>query len=209
MSHTTPDHQCEEPTQITTGPEDVEFIEDFLSPTEADGVFSKLMAPGAIDWRQDEITLFGRTVRIPRLHAWYGDRPYTYSGMTLDPRAWIPELSKVRARLTEFLGCDFSNVLINLYRDGRDSMGWHRDNEPELGSEPVIASLSLGATRWFRLRHINRAENGEPIVNYELTPGSILVMHGQTQRYWEHSLPKLGKATLCGPRINLTFRKLD
>ena len=166
------------------------------------------MTPGCIDWRQDQISLFGRTVPIPRLQAWFGDQPYTYSGVNLSPQSWIDELSRIRASLTELLAYDFTNVLVNLYRDGQDSMGWHRDNEPELGSEPVIASVSLGAARRFQLRHLDRANNGEPVVNYQLTPGSLLVMAGETQHYWEHCVPKLGKTVQCGPRINLTFRKV-
>lgn len=158
----------------------------------------------SLAWRQEPITLFGKTMLQPRLLAWYGDPQavYRYSGQRHDPLPWTAELMALCARVEELTGARFNSVLANLYRDHRDSMGLHADDEPELGERPVIASLSLGEERVFRLRHRQRKDL-KP-VRVPLTDGSLLVMAGDTQRHWKHEVPKQTRP--CGPRINLTFR---
>lgn len=156
-----------------------------------------------VPWRQETLVIFGRPVKTPRLTCWIGDpgATYTYSGLANRPLPWTPVLTGLRARLEERLQAPFNSVLLNLYRDGRDSMGWHADDEPELGPEPLIASVSLGATRTFRLRHRTL---GLPSVDLELEHGSLLVMRGTTQRDWHHCVPK--RLRVDQPRLNLTFR---
>lgn len=150
------------------------------------------------------IKLFGREVMQPRRVAWVGDRQavYTYSGTRHEPLPWTPVLARLRSELGERTGLAFNGVLCNLYRDGRDSMGWHSDSEPELGPEPLVASLSLGAARRFVLRHRTQ----EHTLPLRLESGSLLLMCGPTQRFYRHALPK--EPGVQGPRINLTFRQL-
>jgi alkylated DNA repair dioxygenase AlkB len=158
-----------------------------------------------IDWREEEILMFGRRVPVPRRVAWHGDpgASYTYSGAEHHPLPWTPVLERVRECVTTLAGAQFNAVLLNLYRDGRDGMGWHADDEPELGANPVIASVSLGATRRFCLRH--RRRKGLRL-DVPLSHGSVLVMSGATQHHWVHALPKT--AAPVGERINLTFRRV-
>jgi alkylated DNA repair dioxygenase AlkB len=145
-------------------------------------------------------------VASPRLSAWYGDPGaiYSYSGLRLEPLPWTPVLLEIRQVVTDLAETPFNSVLLNLYRDGQDSMGWHSDAEPELGRNPVIASVSLGAVRRFVLRHKKRKEQH---IALELESGSVLVMGGALQHYWRHALPKIRQAV--GPRINLTFRLIQ
>jgi alkylated DNA repair dioxygenase AlkB len=140
---------------------------------------------------------------VPRLVAWHGDpgAVYTYSGTAHEPRPWTDDLRSVRERLQRLTGHRYNSVLLNLYRDGRDGMGWHADDEPELGPAPAIASLSLGATRRFRLRHRGQRELGCAV---DLAHGDLLLMAGGTQSAYLHALPKT--ARLVGERINLTWR---
>jgi len=156
-----------------------------------------------IVWERHRIRLFGREHDVPRLSCWIGDvdAHYRYSGSDFVPRPWTPTLAMLRARIEEACGARFNSVLANRYRDGRDSMGWHSDDEAELGAEPVIASLSLGAQRRFLLRH-----RRDPVLRWEaaLPNGSLLVMHGPTQANYRHQLPKTARPV--GERINLTFR---
>lgn len=175
---------------------------DFLMLPEADRAFGRLQAE--TPWRQESITLFGKRYRQPRLSAWYGDmgKTYCYSGLLLHPLPWTETLISLKTQVEARVGAPFNSVLVNYYRDGQDSMGWHSDDEPELGSHPVIASLSLGASRRFCLRHRSRSELAK--VELWLSHGSLLVMAGATQHYWQHAVPKTMKA--IGPRINLTFR---
>ena len=156
-----------------------------------------------IDWRDEEILLFGRRVAVPRRVAWYGDpgASYTYSGTPHHPEPWTPALTRTRERVQQVTGARFNAVLLNLYRDGRDGMGWHADDEPELGPNPVIASVSLGATRRFCLRHRRRRDLR---IDLPLAHGSLLLMSGATQHHWVHALPKT--TAPVGERINLTFR---
>ncbi|MBY7827531.1 alpha-ketoglutarate-dependent dioxygenase AlkB [Vibrio fluvialis] len=174
------------------------WVEHFLTPTQADHAFSVLTQE--LDWQQEAITLFGKSVLQPRLQAWYGDKAYTYSGLTMLPKTWTPMLADLKQRCELLAGQTFNSVLANLYRDGQDSMGWHQDNEPELGQQPVIASLSLGETRRFVLRHLHSKEKFE----LPLSHGSLLIMAGNTQHLWQHCVPKTVRA--LEPRINLTFR---
>lgn len=156
-------------------------------------------------WEQEEIVIFGERRRVPRLVAWHGDpgAAYTYSGTFHEPQPWTPELAGLRRRVESLSGQSFNSVLLNLYRDGSDGMGWHADDEPELGRNPVIASVSLGATRRFRLRH--RRGRAEPLT-LPLASGSLLLMGGELQHYWLHAVPKTKQPV--GERINLTFRRV-
>ena len=181
---------------------DVALDKAWLSPVTVDALLHNLR--DAIDWEVHHIRLFGRQVPSPRLSCWIGDESaaYTYSGTRFQPRPWPDALLPIRARLASELGVDFNSVLANLYRDGRDCMGWHSDNERELGPQPVIASLSLGAVRRFVLKHRHDAAARTTI---DLPHGSLLVMRGDTQRNYRHAVPRTARAV--GPRINLTFRQ--
>ena len=172
-----------------------------FAPRLADALFARLRRE--IDWRREEITLFGERHAVPRLVAWHGDPQavYSYSGVEHRPLPWTAPLTEIRERVEARAGHRFNAVLLNLYRDGRDGMGWHADDEPELGPNPVIASVSLGATRRFRLRH--RRHRRETVA-IDLEHGSLLVMQGATQHHWLHALPKVTRPV--GERINLTFR---
>jgi alkylated DNA repair dioxygenase AlkB len=175
-----------------------------LSTPEADRAFVELR--DGIDWREEDIVLFGRRYRQPRLMAWHGDEGavYRYSGRSFQPAAWTPALSGLRARVEAIAGRRFNSVLLNRYRNQRDAMGWHSDDEAELGPEPVIASLSLGEVREFQLRH--RLRRDLPIARLTLTPGSLLMMAGPTQQCWKHRVRR--ESRNCGERINLTFRSI-
>ena len=159
-----------------------------------------------VPWERHRLRIFGRDVDAPRLSCWIGnaDATYTYSGTRFEAHAWTPACAELRDRVSALCGDDFNSVLCNLYRDGRDSMGWHSDDEPELGSEPHIASLSFGAPRLFVLRH-----RRDPTLrrDIDLASGSLLLMAGATQRNYRHALPK--SARVHAPRINLTFRRIS
>lgn len=159
----------------------------------------------AVPWETHRIRLFGREVASPRLSCWIGDpgASYRYSGTLFRPRPWPAALLPIRERLAQELGVDFNSVLINLYRDGRDAMGWHGDDERELGRRPVIASLSLGARRRFVFR---RRDDPSARQVLELPHGSLLVMAGDTQRLYRHALPRTARPVAA--RINLTFRRI-
>jgi alkylated DNA repair dioxygenase AlkB len=173
---------------------------DALPQAAADRLFAELR--GAIEWRQEVATLMGRRVAIPRLTAWHGAAGYVYSGIRMTPAPWTPPLLELKALAEALAGQPFDSVLLNLYRDGRDSVSWHADNEPGLGRDPVIASLSLGAVRRFQLRH----RRGPERLTLDLPHGSCLIMAGATQHHWLHQLPKTARPV--GPRINLTFRRM-
>jgi len=159
-----------------------------------------------VAWEQHAIRIGGRRVASPRLSAWYGDlgARYAYSGLSHEPIPWSPVLAEIKAEVEAASGAAFNSVLANLYRDGADSMGWHSDDEPELGERPVIASASFGATRRFRLRHRHRREL-DPVA-VPLSHGALLVMKGDTQSNWKHQIPKTRKVS--EPRVNLTFRTI-
>ncbi|MBC6608401.1 alpha-ketoglutarate-dependent dioxygenase AlkB [Hymenobacter sp. BT188] len=186
---------------------DAEVLLDqhFLPPTEAEELFQELF--DTIPWRHEPIKLFGKEVMQPRLTSWHGDPAarYRYSGLSLEPQPWTPALQRLRQQVSNAAGADFNSVLLNLYRTGQDSMGWHADNEPELGPNPIIASVSLGATRRFRLRPGAGTPPHAP-VGVDLPSGSLLVMRGPTQQRWQHALPKT--ARMVEARLNLTFRRI-
>lgn len=156
----------------------------------------------AIHWRQDSIRMFGRTLPLPRLTAWYGDPAavYVYSGIRNEPSPWNEALMSIKDRITELTGNRYNSVLANRYADGSQSMSWHADDEAALGPEPEIASVSLGATRRFLLKH----KKEDRRLELELAHGSLLLMAGRLQEEWVHALPRTRKPV--GLRINLTFR---
>jgi alkylated DNA repair dioxygenase AlkB len=177
----------------------------FFPLAESDDFFARLRQETV--WGQGRITLWGKTYDEPRLTAWYGDegKSYSYSGLTLHPQPWTPLLLEIKARVDTAAQTVFNSVLLNLYRDGRDSNGWHQDNEPELGVNPVIASVSFGAVRRFQMRHKFRQDLER--LDLDLPHGSLLLMTGATQHYWQHQIPKTAKPV--GARINLTFRVIQ
>jgi alkylated DNA repair dioxygenase AlkB len=179
------------------------FDPHWLDAAEADRLLLDLR--DSVAWENHRIRLFGREHASPRLSCWIGDpdASYLYSGTRFEPRPWPTVLRPLRERLSRELGIDFNSVLANRYRDGRDCMGWHSDAEPELGPAPVIASVSLGATRRFVLKHRSEPERKLAL---ELPHGSLLVMRGDTQRHYRHALPRTAKP--IGERINLTFRRI-
>ncbi|HEY7439268.1 MAG TPA: alpha-ketoglutarate-dependent dioxygenase AlkB [Acidimicrobiia bacterium] len=174
---------------------------DAVGAQRAADLFTRVL--DEVDWKRDEIVMYGRRVAIPRLQAWLGDAgaEYTYSGLRMHPAPWTPAVLELRAVAEQVAGARFNSVLANLYRDGRDSLAWHSDDEPELGSEPVIASVSLGAVRRCRFRR--RSDSGDAF-GIDLPTGSVLVTGGTTQVHWQHAIPKT--AADVGPRINLTYR---
>ncbi|MDX1381826.1 MAG: alpha-ketoglutarate-dependent dioxygenase AlkB [Xanthomonadales bacterium] len=185
----------------------LDYQPGFLGAAEATALCDRLWRE--LDWSQRAITLFGREVLQPRLVAWYGDAGavYTYSGLTLQPLPWHPALADLRRRIEVFAGHPFNAVLANAYRDGRDSMGWHADDEKELGPTPAIASVSVGAARAFRFR----ASRGAPGVRrpthaLTLEHGSLLVMRPGCQERFRHALPRTARPV--GLRINLTWRNV-
>jgi alkylated DNA repair dioxygenase AlkB len=179
---------------------DVFLIPHAIPARDADRLQGDLA--GSIAWRQEVATVMGRRVPIPRLTAWHGEAGYVYSGIAMQPAPWTPPLLELKRCAERHAGQAFNSVLLNLYRDGRDSVSWHADNEPGLGRNPVIASLSLGATRRFQLKHRRSGAR----VALDLAHGSCLVMAGATQHHWLHQLPKTARPV--GPRINLTFRSM-
>lgn len=186
---------------------DLDLIPDWLPRSRADVLFAALHRE--IPWARHRLRIFGRDVDAPRLSCWIGDPDagYGYSGTRFVPQAWPASLLPVRDALAAAAGVGFNSVLANLYRDGRDAMGWHSDDEPELGPSPVIASLSLGATRRFVLKaRLPDADGRLQRHVFELAHGSLLLMRGDTQVRFRHALPRTARPV--GPRINLTFRKI-
>ncbi len=176
--------------------------ECFLPAAQADCLFKQLA--GELDLAQRPIQMFGRQVLQPRLTAFHGDGEvaYRYSGQTMAARAWTKGLANIRRCLQKQIGVRFNSVLCNLYRDGQDSMGWHADDEPELGPNPTIASVSLGASRRFLIK----SRDGSQRLEYLLGNGSLLIMAGDCQHHWVHQVPRTARPV--GPRINLTFRRI-
>jgi len=192
------------PRRIAMPDADVRYLDRLALPQPDAQLLQRLI--DEVPWRCEEIALWGRRVPQPRLTAWYGEPAarYTYSGIELRPLPWIPILWEVKQCVEAAVGSAFNSVLINYYRDNRDSIGFHSDDEPELGKQPVIASLSLGEERTFILQH-KRRKSVEP-VRLPLASGSLLVMKGDTQHCWRHGIRKEDRP--CGPRINLTFRTI-
>lgn len=176
------------------------WFQGAFTPLESADLFAVLQRE--TPWRQPVITLYGRSIASPRLSAWHGDpgAVYSYSGLRLEPEPWTPALRIVRERVEALAGTRFNSVLLNWYRDGQDSMGWHSDDEPELGANPVIASASFGAARRFLMQHKKQRLRRE----WLLADGDVLVLGGATQHHWRHHVPKTRQPV--GPRINLTFR---
>ena len=181
----------------------VRYEPGWLAADEADALMRELRA--GVSWTQGSITMFGREIPEPRLTAWVGDADYTYSGRTMRAAPWPPSLAALRARLDRAAAAHFNAALLNLYRDGNDSMGLHSDAEPELGTDPVIASVSLGAERRFVLVPRKKAAR-EGAIEVVLAHGSLLVMAGTCQHHYRHGLPKQPGAQ--GERIDLTFRRI-
>lgn len=180
------------------------YYSGFFRKDEADQFFEKLK--NQIEWKQEPIKIFGKTIMQPRLTALYGnpEKPYGYSGIVMQPLVWTDFLLEIKNRVEEKAKTNFTHVLLNYYQDGKDSMGWHRDNEGVLGPNPTIASVSFGETREFQIRHY--AEKKFKL-KLPLDHGSLLIMGGSSQHHWEHQIPKTAKS--LGPRINLTFRKIQ
>ncbi len=182
---------------LVPGDGELRLVPDAVANPEQ--MLERLLAE--IDWRQDTARIMGRRIELPRLTAWYGDAGYHYSGIDNPPRPWLPLLHELKQAAETIAGASFNSVLANLYRDGKDSMGWHSDDERALGRDPVIASLSFGAIRRFRLKH---KRDREQRLGLDLPAGSCLVMAGALQHHWQHALPKTARPV--GPRVNLTFR---
>lgn len=180
------------------------YLDRLALPLPDEDLLRQLIAE--IPWRCQEVVMWGRSMPQPRLTAWYGDpgASYAYSGIRLDPLPWTPLLSDIKAHVERASDVRFNSVLLNYYRDHRDSIGFHSDNEPELGDQPVIASLSLGTERIFILKH--KTSRLAALVRLPLASGSLLLMRGDTQRHWRHGISKESRP--CGPRISLTFRKI-
>jgi len=180
------------------------YYPNFLYKELADSYFEILLSQ--LEWQIEYYKMFGKIIASPRKIAWYGDTGlhYRYSGLDHQALPWTQELLDIKNKLEIKLNQHFNSVLANLYRDGQDSMGWHADNEPELGPYPVIASLSLGATRTFSLRNFEKPRQSLKI---PLKHGSLILMDGCTQQDWQHAILKTTKC--LEPRINLTFRWVE
>lgn len=180
------------------------YLPDFYQSFEADALFQKLLSE--TNWQKDQITVFGKTYEQPRLTALYAknNNSYTYSGITMKPNLLTSCLIEVCNKIEKISHLKFTSVLLNLYRNGNDSNGWHADNEKELGNNPIIASLSLGAERYFHFKH-----RGQKELSYKLLlkHGSLLIMKGEMQHFWLHQIPKTKQK--IGNRINLTFRTIN
>ncbi|HWR93640.1 MAG TPA: alpha-ketoglutarate-dependent dioxygenase AlkB [Flavobacterium sp.] len=193
-----------EPIAYNLPDAEIIYYPQFFSKNEANILFEQLK--NETPWQMDTIRVFGKIYLQPRLTALFGneDKTYSYSNIKMQPHTWIPTLQKIKLKVEQISGTNFTTVLLNLYRDGKDSNGWHSDNEKELGINPIIASLSFGAERIFQLKH-NTILNLKH--NILLENGSLLLMKGTTQHFWKHQIPKTSKN--IGPRINLTFRVIE
>lgn len=181
------------------------IYESFFTRLESDDILKVLL--DEIDWSQEYIKIYGKSIPIPRLTAWYGDedKPYTYSGIAMSSKAWHPLLLDIKNRIESVSDRIFNSVLLNYYRDGNDSVSWHSDDEPELGENPSIGSVSFGGIRKFSLKHKNPEHpNHKKLVDIDLAHGSLLLMDGECQSFWLHQIAKTKKQV--DPRINLTFR---
>lgn len=179
------------------------YFPNFFTKLEADHYYNLIY--NETKWRQDDIKVFGKTYKQPRLTALYGEsnKPYSYSNITMYPEPLTDDLTAIKHKIEVLAETSFNTVLINLYRDGSDSNGWHADNEKELGTNPVIASISLGEERPFHFKHRTIKEQRHKML---LKHGSLLIMKGEMQHYWLHQIAKTKRK--ISPRINLTFRKL-
>lgn len=192
----------DKPTLSKNG--ELTYVNSFLPFMKAQQLFETLQQK--IEWRQDKIQIYGKLIPQPRLTAWYGDQNaiYSYSKIVMAPTTWLPELLTIKNDLEHCTQTTYNSVLINLYRSGDDHVSWHSDNEKELGINPTIASLSLGETRTFHLKH--KTDHDLKTISVDLVTGSLLVMKGEMQNYWLHRISPSKK--MLGPRMNLTFRKI-
>lgn len=176
------------------------FLPNYFTKVESDLFFNKLK--NNVEWKQESMNMYGKQLNFPRLTAWYGDndKPYSFSGIKLSPQPWNEELLEIKNKIEPKASVTFNSVLLNRYRNGNDSISWHTDAEKELGKNPIIASVNFGATRKFQLRHIHTKEKLE----IELAHGSLLIMQGELQHFWQHQVPKTSQNVT--ERINLTFR---
>lgn len=176
------------------------YLPNYFNKSESTTYLNKLKSN--IDWKQESMNMYGKQINFPRLTAWYGDndKPYSFSGIKLSPQPWNEELLEIKNKIEQTAQANFNSVLLNRYRNGNDSISWHTDAEKELGKNPIIASVNFGATRKFQLRHIYTKGK----IEIELTNGSLLIMQGELQHFWQHQVPKTAKAV--SERINLTFR---
>lgn len=190
-----------EPIHLNLPDAEIIYYPAFFNKEEADSIYAKLL--NEIPWQQDQIRVFGKIHAQPRLTALFGNegKPYSYSNIKMQPHPWNLLLQKIKSQIESISDTNFTTVLLNYYRDGKDSNGWHADNEKELGTNPVIASVSFGAERTFQLKHNSDKDQKKSIV---LEHGNLLLMKGTTQHFWKHQIPKTAKP--IGPRINLTFR---
>ncbi len=191
------------------------YLAGVWSPQEATGLLRELLQPQQIDWRQEHLKMFGRQVPLPRLTAWHADAglSYRYSGLSHESAPWTALLTAVRTRVQQVAGVAFNSVLLNRYRSGRDHVSWHSDDEPALGAQPVIASVSFGAARCFEFRHRAVVEQAAARARITLSSGSVLIMRGHTQARWQHRVPKASRtrpdsADPALERVNLTFRNI-
>lgn len=190
------------PVPIPIDDGELAWLAQLPLPYANEDIFARLLAE--TPWRAETVVVFGKRHPQPRLTAWYGDASYTYSGLRLEPLPWTPLLLEIRAAVEaacgEHVRNGFNSVLLNLYRNERDSMGMHSDDEPELGPAPVIASVSFGTTRTLILRH----KRNKQTVRLPLSDGSLLLMAGAIQQNWLHGINKSARS--LGARLNLTFR---
>ena len=190
-----------EPILLNLPDAEIVYYPHFFHQKEADIIFEQLA--NEIPWQQDDIRVFGKIHPQPRLTALFGNEgiTYSYSNIKMQPHPWNPLLQKIKSHVESVSNTNFTTVLLNQYRDGKDSNGWHADDEKELGVNPIIASVSFGAERTFQLKHNSDETQKKNII---LEHGSLLIMRGTTQHFWKHQIPKTSKAV--GSRINLTFR---
>lgn len=189
-----------EVVKLTNG--EYRYFPNFFKKLDADRLLKAFIEN--IEWKQEEMNMYGKVLKFPRLTSWYGDndKPYSFSGITLQPNLWNDELNEIKNKIEPLCANVFNSVLLNLYRDGNDSISWHTDAEKELGKNPMIVSVNFGAEREFQLRHRSTSEKK----SITLQHGSLLIMQGELQHYWQHQVPKRKK--IDKPRINLTFRKI-
>jgi alkylated DNA repair dioxygenase AlkB len=190
--------------QVPMEDAEIYYLRELPLAPNAEAVMKQLI--DEVPWRGENINIWGKSFAQPRLIAWYGDdgANYTYSGIQHEPLPWTEVLIDIKQRVEKIAGTAFNSVLLNYYRDQRDSMGLHSDDERELGRRPIIASLSLGGERTFILKHKIRRDLKS--IRLNLASGSLLLMKGETQHYWKHGIEKEKRP--CAPRVNLTFRRI-
>ncbi len=191
----------QQPIRLHLPDSNISYFPNFIALKKADAYFE--MFKNDIPWQQDDITVFGKSYAQPRLTALYGnnDRPYSYSNIKMQPHQFTKELLEIKEEIEKNIEVKFTTCLLNRYRTGKDSNGWHADNEKELGQNPIIASITLGQERYFHLKHSTNKALKHKLL---LAHGSLLLMQGETQHHWLHQIPKSTKP--IGERINLTFR---